>query len=226
MNGGLAIFVKTPGYSPLKTRLAVGIGSESATQWYLAAAQAVESIAEQLRQQLEMSVYWAVAEELAIKHHIWKKFPALAQGDGGLGERMGHVHSLLVKQHGFGFLIGADAPQICADDFLPACLFLSHTSPRLVIGPASDGGFWCVAANRAIPMSVWASVEYSQANTCEDFLALLPEFECLRLRALTDVDQEQDLDICQVALDALMQPTSAQMALSRLIRARHIKVEA
>jgi uncharacterized protein len=226
MNGALAIFVKTPGYSPLKTRLAAGMGSSSATQWYVAATQAVESVVEQLRQQLQLSVYWAVAEEPAIEDKVWKNFPVLAQGEGGLGERMSHVHTGLVNQSDFCFLIGADTPQICTHDFLSACTFLSHPSPRLVIGPASDGGFWCIAANRPIPISTWTSVEYSQKNTCKDFLALLPDFECMTLRLLTDVDQEQDLDICLAQLDALKQPTFAQTALSQLIRAQKIEAKA
>jgi uncharacterized protein len=218
MSGSLAIFVKTPGYSPVKTRLANSIGLKAATEWYNAACLAVKSMAKQMQSLTRISVYWAVAEETALRDGIWKDFPALAQGEGGLGERMGRVHRMLVRQHGFGILIGADAPQISADDLQKAAAFLHHTSARLVIGPASDGGFWCVGANRRIDMSIWTSVEYSQADTCEKFLAQLSDFECMTLCQLTDVDTEKDLLACQHELLTLENKTSAQENIVLLIK--------
>ena len=41
----VAIFVKTPGLSPLKTRLAKGIGSALATEFHRRAAAAVSAVA-------------------------------------------------------------------------------------------------------------------------------------------------------------------------------------
>jgi uncharacterized protein len=210
MSGSLAIFVKTPGYSPVKTRLANDIGRVAATEWYNAACLAVKNIAEHLQSLTRVAAYWAVAEETALRDGIWKDFPVLSQGEGGLGERMGRVHRMLVRQHGFGMLIGADAPQISVDDLQKAATFLQHTSARLVIGPASDGGFWCVGANRRIDMTIWTSVEYSQADTCEKFLALLPDFECMTLRQLTDVDTKNDLLACQHELATLENKTATQ----------------
>jgi uncharacterized protein len=217
MSGSIAVFVKTPGHSPLKTRLASGIGQRAATDWYKAACLAVKSVVEQLKLLTRVSAYWAVAEDTAIREGVWKDFPALAQGEGSLGERMGRVHRMLVRQHGFGILIGADAPQISADDFQKAATFLHHTSARLVIGPASDGGFWCVGANRRIDMTIWTSVEYSQADTCEKFLAQLSDFECMTLRQLTDVDTEDDLRACQQELAALENKTVEQQSILQLI---------
>ncbi len=210
MKCGLAIFVKTPAYSPLKTRLAASVGG-LATQWYQAAANAVASVAKCMP---DISTYWAVAETQAIQDKVWKTFPALAQGEGGLGERMGRVHRMLVRQHGCGLLIGADAPQIQSQDLQNAFEFLSHDAPRWVIGPASDGGFWCVGANRIIPMEVWTSVSYSQARTREDFLSRLAHFgELLILRELTDVDDENDWEPCLHALATLEAPTDEQTQL-------------
>jgi uncharacterized protein len=217
MSGSIAIFVKTPAHSPLKTRLASSIGSRAATEWYKAACLAVKSVIKQVQPLTRISAYWAVAEETALRNGIWKDFPALAQGEGSLGERMGRVHRMLVRQHGFGILIGADAPQLSVDDFQKAAAFLHHTSARLVIGPASDGGFWCVGANRRIDMTIWTSVEYSQADTCEKFLAQLSDFECMTLRQLTDVDTENDLLTCQHELSALKKKTSEQESMLQLI---------
>ncbi len=42
MSAAIAIFVKTPGLSPVKTRLAATIGEEKAKEFYLLSLKAVE----------------------------------------------------------------------------------------------------------------------------------------------------------------------------------------
>ena len=216
MTGGLAIFVKTPGSSPLKTRLAAGLGIYS-EHWYLLAVDAVKSIALEARDKTGISVYWAVAEHDAMQNMLWQSLPRLMQSDNaqaGLGERMGRVMRMLIRQHGYGILLGADAPQICDADIQAASVFLDHENPRLVLGPAHDGGFWCVGSNQIFPVTLWQSVMYSQPNTYADFVAAFSPFaETLILRTLSDVDEVTDLALCQRELEALDNATPEQRAL-------------
>ena len=96
---GVAIFVKTPGHSPVKTRLAADRGQAWTEAWYRRAAAAVAAVA---RATIATS-YWAVAEPEAIATGAWPDLPAIAQGDGGLGSRMARVHAELVaheSEHG------------------------------------------------------------------------------------------------------------------------------
>lgn len=216
MKGGLAIFVKTPGVSPLKTRLAAGIGSTSES-WYRMAAQAVKSVALDAQKNIGINAYWAVAETSALQHELWQSLPRLAQAEAEteeLGERMGRVMRMLISQHGFGLLLGADAPQICTDDIQAAAVFLDNENPRLVLGPARDGGFWCVGSNFKFPITLWQSVMYSQPNTYVDFIAIFSPFtEILNLRTLSDVDEVTDLASCRRELEALGNATPEQTAL-------------
>ncbi len=216
MSGGLAIFVKTPGYSPLKTRLAAGIGTASES-WYGLAVDAVKSVALQAQIKCGINAYWAVAETDAMQNPLWQSLPRLAQAEdqqSELGERMGRVMRMLIRQHGFGLLIGADAPQICADDIAAAASFLNHEQLRIVLGPASDGGFWCVGSNHQLPIALWQSVTYSQANTYRDFvLAFSPHVEILNLRILSDVDEATDLAQCHREMQKLEHPTLEQLTL-------------
>lgn len=216
MKGGLAIFVKTPGVSPLKTRLAAGIGAASES-WYCMAAQAVKSVALDAQTKIGINAYWAVAEMSALQHELWQSLPRLAQAEIGteeLGERMGRVMRMLIRQHGFGLLLGADAPQICIDDIQAAAEFLDNESPRLVLGPARDGGFWCVGGNFKFPMALWQSVKYSQANTYEEFLtAFSPFAEVYTLKTLSDVDEASDLILCNEEIKLLKNPTHEQRVL-------------
>ena len=221
MKGGLAIFVKTPGVSPLKTRLASGMGNDS-QRWYGLAVDAVKSVAIESQKKCGINAYWAVAETEAMQNPLWQSLPRLAQADdkpSGLGERMGRVMRMLIRQHGFGVLVGADAPQICSDDIISAVDFLSHENPRIVLGPARDGGFWCVGSNQKFPIELWQSITYSQANTYRDFIAAFSPFaEVLYLRILSDVDEIADLANCQQEMQSLMHITPEQKILLEAFR--------
>jgi uncharacterized protein len=207
----IAIFVKTPGLSPLKTRLAAGLGKWRAESWYRQAADAVAELA--LTAQ-SGPVYWAVAEAEKQVASAWPTLPLLEQGSGGLGERMSTVHARLTGIHGSALLLGADAPQVDPVWLQQARDWLEHPDPRLCIGPASDGGFWTIGANRALPPERWSAVRYSQANTLARFKAQMANLgDWLTLPTLTDLDTENDLPAVIAQLQALQSPTPKQQAL-------------
>jgi len=58
----IAVFVKTPGLSPVKTRLAEGIGENRALEFYDLALECVMKLGEAV----DAASYWAVAEEEAV----------------------------------------------------------------------------------------------------------------------------------------------------------------
>jgi len=195
----IAIFVKTPGHSPIKTRLAIDIGRELAEQWHRCAAKAVAemSLATDIG-----PVYFAVAEAEALDDPLWSGLPRTDQGVGGLGARMHRVHSSLVERHGAAILLGADTIQWQIDQLRQAHDWLSSPSPRWVIGPATDGGFWTFGANRELPESSWNSVSYSQDDTRRQFLRQLGDAgKGLTLPALTDLDTLADLSALRSELE-------------------------
>ena len=63
--GALAIFVKTPELSAVKTRLAAEIGREEAIAFYRSCVGAIEAVAAEASRRSPLDVYWAVAEEPA-----------------------------------------------------------------------------------------------------------------------------------------------------------------
>src|SRR3546814_7689642 len=108
MSIGLAIMVKTPGHSSIKTRLATDTGIAFAEEWHRRAADCVAKVSQHC---VRLLPYWAVAEGSAAEDALWSGLPVLMQDAGGLGERMAHVHRQLMQRHAGGLLIGADAPQ-------------------------------------------------------------------------------------------------------------------
>jgi rSAM/selenodomain-associated transferase 1 len=219
MNIGLAIMVKTPGHSPVKTRLAADIGSEAAETFHrLAAAAVAEVVADACTRAPALQAHWAVAEADAIDAALWRRFPRIAQGEGDLGARMRHVHETLRTRHGAALLIGADAPQLCSDDLLAAVAAL-HAHDR-VIGPSVDGGFWLFGGRTAVADAAWETTPWSQSQTRARFLAALGATAPHALRSLQDVDTATDLAPLRAALDALPAPTPAQRALAAWLRDR------
>ena len=217
MNGGAAIFVKTPGLSPVKTRLARGLGRELAEQWHRLAAAAVAAV---LRQAPGVTVYWAVAEPAAQAARDWPGLPLLEQGEGELGERMGRVHTALLARHDFALLLGADTPQIGPAELIAATDWLAAREARLVMGPARDGGFWLLGANRNPAAADWVQSPCGRADTARGFqVAMAQHGEWCFLPTLTDVDEPGDLEPMLVELDRLQRPAPEQLRLAEWTRA-------
>jgi uncharacterized protein len=223
MSAAIAIFVKTPGLSPLKTRLLASLAKHwpDPETWvrdfYLRSAQCVAEAA----LASGAAVYWALGEKEGASFHAWQALPQLLQVPApnasqavGLGQRMHHVMAQLIERHGAGILLGADTPQVDAAELACMVEYLNADQPCQLIGPATDGGFWSYGSNRAAPLSWWESVPYSVSTTaaqfCQRFNPLCP----LHTQSShTDVDAAQDLSACLTALQALQKPSPAQRSL-------------
>lgn len=209
---GLAIFVKTPRLSAVKTRLWPMLGRARAETLYIACAEAVQSVAMQCAQGHAIAPHFALAEPADPAHARWSEFPHVMQGDGGLGERMAHVYSAARQRHHGVLLIGADAPQIQADVLAQAATWLDAPVPRLVMGRASDGGFWLFGGNVSLPDAAWKRVEYSRADTAARFIDAFRDCgEWMSLPTLTDLDTGDDIPRVHDQLLDLPAPTSAQV---------------
>lgn len=192
----VAIFVKTPGLSSVKTRLAASIGPERAIECHLRCAATVAAVAKAAADEGPLGpVYWAVAEEDGLDHPYWAELPRLLQQGEGLGERMRSVHDALCRRHGAGILIGADLPQLTSAQLLGAARHLCAGPRRGVLGPARDGGFWLFGANQTLDPAIWNRPEYGGPAVTRDLLAAIgTQLDWLHLPAGTDLDELDDLD--------------------------------
>lgn len=211
----VAAFVKTPGRSPVKTRLAAGIGTPRANELYELSVRAVESVLHDAVRRGVAEAFWAVAESDASP--AWDSLPVVLQGEGGLGARIATVYEALAQSGATpraAVLIGADAPQIRVRHLEAARLRLVE-GYDFVLGPAADGGFYLFASARDIPRELFESVPYSAANTAAELAkALAPLGRIAWLETLTDVDTVNDLAPLAEALAALPNPTSEQRHLA------------
>ena len=186
MTTAIAIFVKTPGLSPIKTRLAARVGTAGASAFYILSINAVSDVV----RDFDASVFWAVAEKAALNDPMWRGFSCLSTGDGDLGERQHHVYETLLTRHDRVLLIGADAPQLSSAHLDAAVTALNRSD--FVIGPTRDGGYYLFGGRISLHRSVWTSVPWSTSETRRRLENGLPSNPG-HLSILTDVDSLNDL---------------------------------
>ena len=215
MSGAIAVFVKTPGLSPVKTRLAVKLGQKNAEAFHLSSSRSVASVVQLLTEQEDIESYYAVAEASALNHPYWQDMSCLWQGEGGLGERMAVIYQTLLLEHDYVILVGADIPQMTVKQLQKATAWLPHNEQaRLAFAPSDDGGFWLLGGNCNIPNEVWTDVIYSEAETGIHFLNKIKKLGDINLlESLNDVDEADDLIQLHSDLNNLSAPTKAQQQL-------------
>lgn len=202
----LAIFAKTPGCSPVKTRLAAATGREVAEELYIASAMAVASVVDRAQAKAGLRAYWALAEPESVGSQVWPIFGHLYQGEGALGVRMGAIYRRLRQSYRGVILIGTDAPQIDSLQLANAAAWLSGSGEKFVLGRADDGGFWLFGGNAEVEDAAWTRPEYSRTDTAERFVdAIGNDRAWLELETLRDMDCVGDL--LQVAAELGALPT-------------------
>lgn len=193
MKTAIVIFVKTPGYSALKTRLAKSIGKEMAELFHTLSVQTLE----QKLQSMEgkgIQPIWAVAEEEALKAPIWKSFPSYLQAPGGLGERLFQMQNLVLKDFDSYIFLGADSPHISVESLLLAKDRL-YQSGEFQIGLTTDGGYYLFASRQELPRNLWIDIPYSVETTAYEFQKHLQSLGKVNsdYPVLNDVDEVEDL---------------------------------
>lgn len=180
------VMVRAPLPGKTKTRLSRQIGSTEALRFYRVTAATV------LRR-LARDPRWQLALAVTPDHHVRSRFwPAgvarLPQGAGRLGQRMRLLLSATRGRH--VVLIGSDIPGVRSTHVAGALRKI--TTSNLVLGPASDGGFWLIATH-ARPLrrdlfdkARWSS-EFALADTARSWGGAV----ALATR-LSDVDTLED----------------------------------
>ncbi len=218
MSCAVAIFVKSPELSPVKTRLWPGIGRAQAEQLHRTSAAAVRSVVVQASASGKVQGYWALAESAEASARLWPGLLHVEQGEGSLGERMATVYQQLHEHHHGVILIGADAPQLESSALLQAADWLEAEQARLTIGRAADGGFWLFGGNRDIAARAWIEPRYSERDTANEFVRSMDRFgDWQELGRLHDIDTIDNIAPVRTQLESLVEATAEQQAVCHLL---------
>ncbi|MCB0422697.1 MAG: glycosyltransferase [Bdellovibrionales bacterium] len=187
-------FVKTPGLSPVKTRLAATIGKENAERVFQHCIQKIDELLTELQHITGLDTFWAVAEKSGLGHSLWRNHSTLLQQGHGLGERLHHIYEPLKKEYDVVYFIGADSPQLTVSHLRDAEACLMNSESDFVFGPTPDGGFYLFGGQRPLPNSVWTDVTYSAETTLDEISTLVKAFGKVGfLQSEYDIDLVEDL---------------------------------
>lgn len=144
---GLMAKEPRPGFA--KTRLVPALGAAGAAA--LAEAFIADTAALLRTIAVDVVVLAAPPEAVEVLSAL-AGFPAIPQHAGDLGARMaGAFADLAARGHAPVLLIGTDSPTQPQAHLTTALSLCAAHPDAVVLGPAEDGGYWCVGLSRPQP---------------------------------------------------------------------------
>ncbi|KAB7731468.1 DUF2064 domain-containing protein [Rudanella paleaurantiibacter] len=183
----LIIFVKNPVPGTVKTRIARTVGNERATAVYRHLLAHTQQISRMLP--WKRLVYYG---DFINSADGWMGYHKRLQTGQDLGERM---HNAFAEQFAAGakraVIIGSDCLTIQPDHLKQAFRALDTTD--VVIGPATDGGYYLLGMNRLHPF-LFQNKPWSEPQLLEQTLAEITQNGLTHtlLEPLTDIDEWED----------------------------------
>jgi rSAM/selenodomain-associated transferase 1 len=185
----LLLFIRNPQPGRVKTRLARTVGDTEALRIYKILLEKTRDAALGVGAER-----WLFYSDFIDNNDDWLEadFSKKIQSDGDLGERMQQAfREAFEAGAGKVIIIGSDCPELTREILQMAFDKLDETD--LVLGPASDGGYYLLGMKELEP-SVFHGIEWSTetvlARTLEKIQAAGKS--CALLPVLSDVDTEAD----------------------------------
>lgn len=222
MEIAVACCVTTPDLSPVKTRLATGLGSERAELFYRKCldlvGEAMHQAAKQVQPTHSLHPYWAVAEEAGQSSPLWARFPRVFQGSGDWGTRQKTVYEDLKGRHSGVLLISADYP-LLSPQILAYAAQLVAESDEHILGPSDLGDYYLFGSRHLVDVpdgaSIWNEVPYGSDWAAEVFAKLLEsrgeKRKVLKLEPLYSIDTAQDLERLNLEIAQPFDPWAAKV---------------
>ncbi|MPZ55830.1 MAG: DUF2064 domain-containing protein [Rhizobiales bacterium] len=149
----IGIMCKAPRPGRTKTRLGAEIGVASAAQlsacFLRDVAASIESIPQQFGRK-GYGVYAPAGSESELRDLFPPSFDLLLQADAQFGNVLhGAVHNLLTMGHDCVVLVNGDSPTLPPSLLVETVDTLRRAGDRMVLGPASDGGYYLIGLKHA-----------------------------------------------------------------------------
>jgi rSAM/selenodomain-associated transferase 1 len=185
----IGIICKAPQPGRAKTRLATAIGAVAASElsacFLRDVAAAIDAVPETLGRR-GYGVYAPAGVEHIMRDLLPATFGLLLQVGDDLGDVLfGAARDLLSDGHDCVLLVNGDSPTLPARFLVQAIETLREPGDRMVLGPASDGGYYLIGlkhAHRRLFTEIAWGTETVARSTCERAaeiglaMTLLPEW--------------------------------------------------
>jgi rSAM/selenodomain-associated transferase 1 len=207
----LGVFAKIPDREPVKTRLQPRVSALDAARFQMAslvdgletAARVVESPTLFLSHGADnRDRIGALLMAHGLAADVWNRIRIAPQHGPDLGARMTHAFAdLWSMDRAPALLVGSDSPSV--DTAMLRRAVDALDSADVVLGPAADGGYWCVGLRAPAP-SLFHGVPWSRHDTLAATRARAATLglSVVLLESWSDVDRPEDLDLLarQVAM--------------------------
>lgn len=184
----LVVFAREPRIGRVKSRLGRGIGAVRATFWY---RRQLAALLRRLGPPASWHCHLYITPDTARFAPHWPRgWTRRSQGSGDLGQRM--RRALATAGRGPVVLIGSDIPAV--RPALVRAAFRALGRAEVVVGPASDGGYWLIGVSGRRAPAPFGRVRWSSAHALDDTLAGFARGRRVaRVAMLNDVDEAEDL---------------------------------
>lgn len=194
----LVVFTRYPEPGKVKTRLIPVLGADGAADFHRRMAEHVLAQARRVPN-VRVEVRYTGAEGAAMRAWLGGDLAFAPQCEGDLGARMARSFDDAFGQGaGRVVIIGTDTPEITPRILERAFGALSRHD--LVIGPATDGGYYLIGLGRrawkkAVPR-LFENMAWSTEHVCAETIsrAAAERLRVWTLAPLDDVDRPEDLD--------------------------------
>jgi rSAM/selenodomain-associated transferase 1 len=148
MSAAIGIICKAPQPGHSKTRLAAAIGAVAASElsacFLRDVAASIEAVPEALGRR-GYGVYAPAGTEDVMRRLLPAGFGLLLQAGNDLGDVLhGATRALLERGHDGVLLVNGDSPTLPSRLLIQAVEALREPGDRMVLGPASDGGYYLI----------------------------------------------------------------------------------
>lgn len=127
----------------------------------------------------------------------------IPQATGDLGERLSAAADAAFLHHEHALLLGSDSPDLPATALRKACDLTAEA--QVVVGPAEDGGFWCLGLRRSVDSrKLLERIDWSSGRETRQLLENADRlgYRVQLTAAWDDVDRPADLQRLLTRLSA------------------------
>lgn len=191
----LLIFTRYPEPGRTKTRLIPALGARAAADLHRRMTEQALTTARRFaaRHSVALEVCYTGGDPALMQQWLGADLPLRAQSDGDLGARLREAFQGAFQQGGERVvIIGSDCPGITPE--ILAAAFAALHQRDLVLGPASDGGYYLIGLSRAIP-PLFEGIRWGTDGVLRHTLQIAEDLDlrCGLLDPLDDVDRPEDL---------------------------------
>lgn len=196
----IGIICKTPIPGASKTRMIPWLGADGAAAlagcFLRDIAATIEAVPHAIGRH-GYAVYAPEGSEAALRVHLPEDFGLVCRRDATLGVvLLGATQYLLAAGHDCVVLVNADSPTLPPRLIEQAIIEVRRPGPRVVLGPAIDGGYYLIALKKAYAR-LFEEVPWSTPEVLAATVARATEIDLpvTKLAEWYDVDDAQTIEL-------------------------------